>query len=131
MTATSPDARATQRIAASVAGLFGIATVMAGTRVLWGADPGYVVFRPLLMFNTAMGVAYVAAALAIWQSLTLGKAAAGAIAVLNLLVLAIISLLYATGSAVAIDSLGAMTFRTVVWVGLFLALVRAGAKRTK
>ncbi len=46
---------------AAVAVLFGIATVVAGTRVLSGSDPGYLVFRPLLIFNTAMGVAYLAA----------------------------------------------------------------------
>lgn len=35
-------------VLAFIAILFGIATIFAGGRVLLGADPGYVVFRPLL-----------------------------------------------------------------------------------
>jgi len=55
-------------------------------------------------------------------SLARGKLAAGAFFVLNLLVLGIIGYLYAAGSAVAIDSIRAMTFRTGVWLVLFLGL---------
>lgn len=43
-------------LAAGMAVLFGAATLVAGGRVLLGADPGYEVFRPLLVYNTAMGV---------------------------------------------------------------------------
>jgi hypothetical protein len=123
-----PDTRATRGVAAAVAALFGLATVIAGTRVLSGADPGYVVFRPLLVFNTAMGIAYLAAALAIWQSLRLGTAAAAAIAVLNLVFLIAICGLYLAGRSVAIDSVWAMTLRAAVWLGLFLALVWVGRR---
>lgn len=112
-----------QRTAAIVAALFGFATIMAGGRVLTGwSDPGYVVFRPLLIYNTAMGVMYLAAGIAIWRSLHWGKCAAAAIFVLNLLVLGAIAFLYTAGSAIAIESLRAMTFRTAVWLGLFVAL---------
>ena len=51
-----------------VAALFGIATIFAGTRVLLGSDPGYIVFRPLLIYNTAMGIVYVAAAIIAWRN---------------------------------------------------------------
>lgn len=112
-----------QRTASVVAALFGIATIMAGGRVLTGwSEPGYVVFRPLLIYNTAMGVAYLVAGIAIWRSLHWGKCAAAAIFVFNLLVLGAIVLLYTAGSTVAIESLRAMTFRTAVWLGLFLGL---------
>jgi hypothetical protein len=110
------------RILGFVAVAFGLATIVAGGRVLAGADPGYVVFRPLLLFNAAMGVVYVAAGIVTLRSLARGKLAAGAIFVLNLLVLGIIGYLYAAGSAVAIDSIRAMTFRTGVWLVLFLGL---------
>jgi len=45
-----------QGVLAFAAALFGIATIIAGTRVLVGADPGYIVFRPLLIYNAAMGI---------------------------------------------------------------------------
>ncbi|MFN2315315.1 MAG: hypothetical protein ABR551_04480 [Gemmatimonadales bacterium] len=109
-------------LAAAVAGLFGIATLSAGGRVLLGSDPGYVVFRPLLIYNTMMGVAYLAAGVTIWRSVIRGAYAAGAIFLLNLLVLLGIVLVYRNGGAVAVDSLRAMTIRTVVWLVLYVAV---------
>jgi hypothetical protein len=120
-----------QRTVAVLAGIFGLATILAGGRVLSGADPGYVVFRPLLIFNTAMGAAYVAAALVTWRSLRWGRYAAAGILGLNLLALGAILLLYGTGSAVAMDSLVAMTFRTAVWLGFFLALSRVRRRSSR
>ncbi len=111
-----------QRVLALAAALFGLVTIIAGTRVLAGSNPGYIVFRPLLIYNTAMGIAYVAAGIIAWRSLDRGKYAAATIFVLNFLVLSAIGFLYTAGSAVAIDSLRAMTFRTVVWLVLFLVL---------
>lgn len=122
MSAGSQYKRTTRLIVALVAVVFGIATVVAGGRVLGGGDPGYVVFRPLLIFNTAMGAAYVAAGIVAWRHLDRGRYAAAAILALNVVVLGIIGYFYVTGGGVAIDSVRAMTFRTVVWLVIFLAL---------
>jgi hypothetical protein len=111
--------------AAIVAMIFGVATVAAGTRVLLGADPGYVVFRPLLLFNTAMGFAYVIVGVLAWKRSGLGARGAGLVAVLNLAVLVAIALLYTADRPIAINSLKAMAFRTIVWVVLFLVLFLA------
>ena len=107
---------------ALVAALFGIATVIAGTRVLVGSDPGYTVFRPLLIFNTAMGVAYVIAGVVAWRSCKRGTYAAASIFSLNCIALGTIVYLYTASSAVAVESLRAMILRTVVWLVLFLGL---------
>lgn len=110
---------------AAVAIGFGLLTLVAGVRVLGGSDPGYVVFTPLLLFNTAMGAAYVAAGVSMLRSAERGMRAAGAIFALNLLALATVLALYASGSgAVAGASLGAMTLRTSVWLALFVGLNR-------
>ncbi len=114
--------RIIQRGLALVAALFGLATIIVGARVLAGSNPGYIVFRPLLIYNAAMGIAYVAAGVIAWRDLVRGKYAAATIFVLNFLVLGTISYLYAAGSAVAIESLRAMILRTVVWLVLFLGL---------
>lgn len=119
--------RPARMITALVAIVFGVVTVFAGGRVLLGADPGYVVLRPLLGYNTLMGVAYVIAGVLIWRSTTLGTWAAGLIFGLNLVVLVGILMVYRTGGAVAVDSLRAMTFRTVVWLVLFVAAWRLAA----
>lgn len=107
--------------------LFGLVTMIAGARVLLGSDPGYVVYLPLLRFNTIMGVVYVTVGVLAWRHLRLGVYGAAAISVLNLLVLGAISYVYAQNGSVASTSVQAMTFRTVVWVVLFLVL--AGASR--
>jgi hypothetical protein len=105
--------RVLSRVVALVAALFGVATLLAGGRVLAGSDPGYVVFRPLLFFNTAMGVVYLVAAVTIWLDPGPGRIWARGV--------------FSTGSAVAPDSLVAMTFRTVVWGLGFLVLSRLTA----
>lgn len=111
-----------QRLLAIVAVLFGLVTIVAGTRVLGGADPGYIVFRPLLVFNVAMGIAYVAAGVLAWCNLNYGKRAAAAVFVLNVIALGTIWYLYVSGSAIATESLRAMSLRTVVWLLLFVGM---------
>lgn len=117
-------------ILAIVAIVFGLVTVFAGGRVLFGGlDPGYVVFKPLLMFNTAMGVAYIAAGTAIWRGLRWSTYAAGAIVVFNLIALGTILLAYSRGSAVAVDSLKAMAFRCAAWLVVLMGLVSTRGTR--
>lgn len=105
-----------------VAALFGLATIFAGTRVLLGSDPGYIIFRPLLIYNTVMGIVYLAAAIIAWRNLKQGMYMAAAIFVLNLIVLVAIYFLYTKGNSVAIDSLRAMSLRTTVWLVVFVGL---------
>lgn len=123
-------AGAGRKVLAAIAILFGLLTIFAGTRVLRGADPGYIVFRPLLVYNTVMGFAYIGVGVTIWRHLEHGRAGAVVIFLLNLLVLVAIGILYLSGGAVALQSLGAMTFRAGAWLLLFLAL-RSLARRGK
>jgi len=118
-----------QKALALVAALFGLLTIFAGTRVLTGADPGYVVFMPLLVYNTVMGVLYVAAGFIAWRQLQRGRQAAAAIFGLNLLVLAAVAWLHSTGQGVALDSVRAMVLRTGVWLVLFLGLAGLSHRR--
>ncbi len=112
----------TQIVLALIAALFGLATIIAGTRVLLGSDPGYIVFRPLLIYNTVMGIVYVSAGVIAWRNLKQGVYVAAAIFVLNLVVLAVIYFLYTEGGSIAVDSLRAMSLRTIVWLALFAGL---------
>jgi hypothetical protein len=105
-----------QIVLTAIATLFGLLTIFVGTRVLLGADPGYVVFRPLLIYNTIMGFIYVVAGIAIWRNLKKGVKLAVAIFLLNLTVLVAIYLLYVKGNPIAVDSLRAMSLRTGVWL---------------
>ncbi|MBP6771708.1 MAG: hypothetical protein KA154_01850 [Gemmatimonadaceae bacterium] len=122
---STPPARARQFVAV-VAILFGLASVGAGGSVLAGRDPGYLVYRPLVVFNTLMGVLYIGAGVLAWRRAHTDRMAAAGIAGVNLLVLAYIVFLYRSGGAAAIDSVRAMGLRTGVWLLVLLVLVWAG-----
>lgn len=109
-----------ERSAAVVGILFGLATLAAGGSVLFGRPPGYLVYRPLLIFNTAMGLAYLYAGVKAWQRSERGYTAAGAILAANAAVLLWIVYLFRTrADVVAMDSVRAMILRTVVWLVLW------------
>ncbi len=118
-----------RNVLAGVALVFGVATVVAGASVLLGRDAGYVVYRPLLIFNTAMGAAYAAAAVMIWRDAGRGRRAAAVILALNVAVLGFVGFLFRTGGAVAIDSVRAMAFRSAVWLVIFGVLVWTGRRQ--
>lgn len=105
-----------QRFTSLVAAVFGLATIVAGGRVLMGSDPGYIVLQPLLAYNTVMGFAYVGAGVVIWRNVAQGRWLAGAIAFLNVAVLIVVVVTYRTGGSIAMQSVWAMTLRTVVWL---------------
>ena len=112
-------------VVAVAAVLFGVVTAIAGARALFGEGPGYVVYLPLLRFNTIMGIAYVAVGVIAWRNLKLAVYGAAAICVLNLFALGLINYFYTPNGPIAGESLQAMTFRTIVWLVLFLALAWA------
>jgi hypothetical protein len=118
-----------QLVLALVAILFGLLTLVAGSRVLLGGDPGYVVYLPLLVYNTVMGLFYVGAGWLIWRSVHRGKQAAAMICLLNLLVLALVAWLRSQGQGVALESVQAMMLRTGVWLLLFLGLAWLSRRR--
>ena len=122
--ALSPSRKVVALVAA-VAVLFGVATLVAGSRVLLGSDPGYAVFTPLLLFNTLMGFAYIAVGVLAWRRTPLAVRGAAVIALLNVAVLGGIALLYTRGGPVAVNSLQAMGLRAAVWIVLFLVLLLA------
>ena len=104
--------------------IFGIVTIISGGPVLFGSDPGYAVFSPLVIFNTTMGFVYIASSLAAWKNPILSKNIAGFIFLTNLAVLITITYLFFTGSNIAYQSLGAMTFRTIVWLIIHIGIER-------
>lgn len=113
-----------QRVAVFVAAIFGLITILKGGSILLGlAEAGYYVVRPVLVYNTVMGVVYVLIALVIARSAKQGRFAAGLVALLNLGVLVALSAYAATGAEVAEQTMRAMAFRTALWVVIYALLV--------
>lgn len=109
--------------------VFGVLTVVAGGSVLLGLrDPGYPAFRPLLIFNTAMGPLYVLAGVLVLARRRAGRLAAGSIGVVNLGVLVAI---IALPDPVARESLVAMAVRTLVWLLIFAVVSTVPERRNR
>lgn len=110
------------RLAAIVAVLFGLATIVSGGNVLFGngaeAAGHYVPF--VVWFNFLAGFAYVAAGVGLWRRRRWGVALALALAVVTALVFAAFGSYVARGGAYEMRTVGAMTLRTTLWATIAL-----------
>jgi hypothetical protein len=114
-----------QTATAIIATAFGLITIGVGGMTLFGfSDPGYIIFLPLLFFNTVMGFAYTGAGILIWRQHPKALPMSQIIFGLNALILVLISLLYWMHFDVAFDSLKAMTLRTLIWAIIYISLVK-------
>ena len=120
------DTRYGSRVAAAVGALFGALAVLAGSRVLIGLDvPDYVVLPWLVWYNVGAGLFGVAVAIGVWLGRSWATTAAVALAAAHGAVLTVLIVLRGGGVALANDSLGAMTLRTLVWSAIALVARRA------
>ncbi len=118
----------TIKILSLVGIIFGIITIISGSKVLFGSDPGYVVFLPLVIFNTVMGFVYIVPGVVAWRNPVLSKTIAGIVLLLNLGALITITYFYFADGVIAFQSLGAMSFRSIVWLIIYFGLVKAVSK---
>lgn len=109
-------------VMAVVAIVFGLVTIRAGGRVLFGAPEAvvaagsYVGF--VLWFNFLAGFLYVAAGVGFWLRRRWAFALAAAIAAATLAVFAAFGIHIAIGGGWEPRTVGAMTLRSVVWIAL-------------
>lgn len=113
------------RIAAAVAVVFGLLTIVSGGRALFGgADMGAVVGF-VLVFNFLAGFAYVAAGPGLWQGRRWAARLAFAILAATLVVFAAFGWHVLGGGAFEQRTVGAMILRTVVWAAITAVAFRA------
>ncbi len=113
--------------AAAIAGLLvGLLSVFSGSAVLLGIKhPGYTTLDWLLIYNVSMGVVSIVAGVAIWSARSWAVRLANCIAAAHFVVLLILVAMYAVTTAVALQSVGAMTFRSAIWVAIVLIVRKA------
>jgi len=108
---------------------FGLLTIASGGHVLFGDDEArraagnYVPF--VLWFNFLAGFAYVSAGYATLRSRPWAAKLALGIAVATALVFAGLGIHIAMGGSFEVRTIVAMTFRTVIWCAIYLALSRS------
>jgi hypothetical protein len=113
--------RILNKLAAIMALIIGAMAVFAGGKVLLGIDPGYYVIDWVPVYNFSMGVITVFfTAVLLWKNHRFAWMAAGATLAAHALVMIVLQTMYR--SAVAQESIQAMTIRIIVWV-VILSLI--------
>ncbi len=103
-----------KKIAATLALFIGLMSVFAGSKVLLGIDTkDYTILTWLVLYNVFFGVISIFVAYLIWQNKVLAKNLTLFILVMHFMVFIYLKFLSTT---VANESIGAMLFRTGIWV---------------
>ena len=111
------------RIAAILAFILGLLSIKEGGSVLLGlSTKAYTVLPWLVWYNVVLGFASVITGIGLWMKRAWGVKFAATIVSLHGLVLMILVILYAFREAVAVFSIMAMIFRTLVWVGILMLI---------
>jgi hypothetical protein len=119
-------------VAALVAAGFGIVTVIVGGRALFGdgAEAAGNIVPFVLWFNFIAGFAYVVAAYGIFRWTRWAALLSALIAVTTVAVFAAFGVHVLLGDAFEMRTVGAMTIRSLVWIVIAVATLRAvGASR--
>lgn len=126
MQSSSP--RVARRAIALLAGVFGIATVLAGGSVALrlgsASEMAGAVVPFVVWFNFAAGFAYLVAAVLISTGRAAARLLAIGIAVATALVAAGFSLAVVTGQPFEMRTFGALGLRVLVWAGIAIWLTR-------
>ena len=107
------------RIAALLALVIGLLTVMEGSIVLLGLETKpYPVLPWLLRYNVAMGFVSLAAGHGLWREQKWAWTLSRIVLACHGAVFFVLAGMYLFGKTVAVQSIGAMLFRTGIWIGI-------------
>ena len=106
-----------RKIAATVAVLFSLLTIVEGSQVLLGiTQQEYIVFTPLLIYNVAMAIAGLSVGVLIWFNHQKALILTSIVTVLHLIVLIVVAVIFISDGPVAMHSIQAMSIRVVIWL---------------
>jgi hypothetical protein len=100
--------------------LVGIMSIVAGGMVMRGWRPGYNVLSWLPVYNFAVGLLTLIPAYLLWVNSRYALTAS--IVIFSLHALVLVLLFTAVRNTAAFQSVGAMSFRVVVWIGILALL---------
>jgi hypothetical protein len=109
------------RLAAILAVILGLLSIKEGGSVLLGfSSKAYTVLPWLVWYNVVIGFLSVPAGRGLWLKRTWAYKLADTIMTLHGLVLLNLIVLFSFRQAVALTSIMAMLFRTLVWIGIIM-----------
>ncbi|MEK6745219.1 MAG: hypothetical protein AABZ15_16510 [Nitrospirota bacterium] len=107
------------RIASLLALIIGLLTVVEGGIVLLGLETKpYPVLPWLLRYNVAMGFVSLAAGHGLWREQGWAGKLSRIVLACHGLVFLSLACMHLLGKTVAVQSIGAMLFRTAIWTGI-------------
>jgi uncharacterized membrane protein (DUF2068 family) len=107
------------RLAALLALVIGLLTVVEGGMVLLGIEAKpYPVLPWLVLYNVAMGALSLAAGHGLWRQQRWAETLSRIIRNCHGAVFLLLAVMDLLGMTVAMNSIGAMLFRTAVWTGI-------------
>jgi hypothetical protein len=127
MSETTPARPRWAVVAALVAAGFGIVTIIVGGQTLFGsaAETAGNIVPFVLWFNFMAGFAYVVAAYGIFRWTRWAALLSAVIALTTVAVFAAFGVHVLLGGAFEIRTVGAMTIRSLVWIVIAVATLRA------
>ena len=117
------------RLAALLALVIGLLTIVEGGIVLLGFETKpYPVLPWLLRYNVAMGFVSLAAGHGLWREQGWAETLSRVILICHGLVFLWLVGMHLFGMTVAMNSIGAMLFRTAIWTGINVMIMRKEGK---
>jgi hypothetical protein len=117
------------RPAALLALVIGLLTIVEGGIVLLGFDTKpYPVLPWLLRYNVAMGFVSLAAGHGLWRKQRWAETLSRVVLICHGAVFLWLVGMHLLGMTVALNSIGAMLFRTALWTGIII-MIRGKAKK--
>jgi hypothetical protein len=112
-----------KKIAAIIAIIFSLLTIVEGSQVLLGiTHPEFVVLTPLLIYNVIMGIIGLLVSGTIWLNHNKVMAFTIIVLIAHLSVLVVVGGIYMLSNAVALHSVQAMIIRVIVWFVIVLII---------
>jgi hypothetical protein len=116
-------------VAAAVAIVFGLVTIISGGRALFGEAEMGAVVPFVLWFNFLAGFAYVLAGLGLWYRTSWSAGLSISIALATAAVFATFLWQVWSGTAYEARTMGAMGLRLAIWAILSIVAVKSGRSR--
>ena len=122
--------RNSHRFASLLALAIGLVTIVEGGIVLLGLETKpYPVLPWLLRYNVAMGFVSLAAGYGLWREQGWAEKLSRVVLACHGLVFLSLAGMHLLGMTVAVQSIGAMLFRTAIWSGIMM-LIRSRSRGT-
>lgn len=114
-----------RRIAAAIALIFSLLTIVEGSQVLFGAvEPAHFVLKPLLIYNVLMGIVGIIAGAVIWINCKRSLLLTTIITFLHFIVLFTVEFIFYFRGSVAEHSVVAMIIRAAIWLVVLVLVWR-------